>query len=625
MERSTQKNGLVNLLMLLAVGAAAFAVARHADSAAGQISAVFLGLGALVALVSWFQMRLEDREQLEKFEMDELARSKGSATLFDGKDETFPAQQSRLQFEKFFVPGFTLLLLLAQAVAAWWLWQMLPRLAELPLQNQLFAMGLNGLFFLALFLLGKYSASIAQSENLRLIRPGAGWLLLGAYLCFLVTAGVAADEAGFPRVDDYYLARGLVGLLGLLAVETLLGLIFEMYRPRVKGKVVRPLYESRLVGLLSHPEGLFTTAARTLDYQFGFKVSETWIYRMLAEKLPGFILALLAALALSSCFIFLEPGEQAVLERFGQPVAGHAALGPGPHLKLPWPVDKVYRFETGKIQSFNVGFVPDPAREREKTVLWTVSHYKEEFNLLVASRDQQMLSATNSPDAQQAVPVNLLVAGIPVQYRITNVLDWAYGHASAAELLQQLATREVVRHLAGVDFLDIMSVDRAQAAAELRQHIQDRAAELKLGVDILFVGLQDIHPPTSVAKEFEAVNAAAQEVQAKILRAQGQTNKIIQLAQAESQEKIRAADGAALRRTTGATAQAARFANQIAAYNAAPTVYPQRLYLQTVARATAGTRKYLVAPTNTHDVIQLNLEDKLRPDLLDINVEPSKK
>ena len=624
MERSTQKNGLVNLLMLLAVGVAVFAVARHAWSLAGLVASAFLGLGALVAVVSWFQMRLEDCERLEKFEMDELARSKGSATLFEGKDETFPAQQSRLQFEKFFVPGFTILLLLAQAGAAWWLWQALPRLVELPLQNQLFAMGLNGLFFLALFLLGKYSASIARSENLRLIRPGAGWLLLGAYLCFLVTAGVAADEAGFPKAD-FHIARALIALLGLLAVETLLGLIFEMYRPRVKGKVVRPLYESRLVGLLSHPEGLFTTAARTLDYQFGFKVSETWIYRMLAEKLPGFILALLAALALSSCFIFLEPGEQAVLERFGQPVAGHAALGPGPHLKLPWPVDKIYRFETGKIQSFNVGFVPDPSREREKTVLWTVSHYKEEFNLLVASRDQQMLSATNSPDAQQAVPVNLLVAGIPVQYRITNVLDWAYGHASAAELLQQLATREVVRHLAGVDFLDIMSVDRAQAAAELRQRIHARAAELKLGVDILFVGLQDIHPPTSVAKEFEAVNAAAQEVQAKILRAQGETNKTVQLAQAESQEKIRAAEGAALRRTTGATAQAARFANQIAAYNAAPTVYPQRLYLQTVARATAGTRKYLVAPTNTHDVIQLNLEDKLRPDLLDINIEPSKK
>ena len=108
MEQSSQKNGLINLLLLLAAGAAAFAVARFANSLAGAVAAIFLGAGALIALVSWFQMRLEDRERLEKFELDELARSKGSATLFADKDaETFPAQQSRLQFERFFVPGFT--------------------------------------------------------------------------------------------------------------------------------------------------------------------------------------------------------------------------------------------------------------------------------------------------------------------------------------------------------------------------------------------------------------------------------------------------------------------------------------------------------------------------------------
>ena len=623
MERGTQKNGLINLLLLLAAGTGVFAVARHANSAAGQIAAVFLALGALIALVSWFQMRLEDRERLEKLELDELARSRSSATMFEGKDETFPAQQSRLQFERYFVPGFAILLLALQAGAAWWLWKLLPGLAEPLLHNQLVAMGLFGLFFLVLFLVGKYSAGIAQLEDLRLLRPGAGWLLLGAYLCLLVTAGVAADEAGFPKADDFYLARGLVAVLGLIAVETLLNLILEIYRPRVKGKVVRPLYESRLVGLLAHPEGLFTTAAQTLDYQFGFKVSETWIYQIFAEKLPVFVLGLIAALALSSCFVFLEPGEQALLERFGR-TAG-AALGPGPHLKMPLPIDKIYRFDTGKIQSFNIGFIPDPARAGEKTVLWTVSHTKEEYNLLVASRDEQALTKTNRPGAQQAVPVNLLVVGIPVQYRITNVLNWAYGHASAADLLHELTMREVVRYLAGVDFLDIMSVDRTRAADTLRQRIQARAAELNLGAEIIFVGLQDIHPPTTVAADFEAVNAAAQTVQAKILKAQGETNWVILLAQAEALEKVRAADGAALRRVTGATAQAARFTNQIAAYTAAPDVYPQRLYLQTVARATAGARKYIVAPTNTHDVIQLDLQDKLRADLLDINVEPPKK
>jgi modulator of FtsH protease HflK len=621
MEQSTRKNGLINLLTLLAAGAATFAVARQANSLAGQAGAAFLGLGVLVAFVSWFQMRLEESERLEKMELDEIARSRGSATLFEGKEETFPAQQSRRQFERFFVPAFTILLLLLEAGGAYVLWRSLHKLTVLPLQNPLVAMGLWGLFFLVLFLLGKYSAGIAKLEDHRLLRSGAGWLLLGAYVCLLVTAGVAAEQAGLPKVD-FYLAQIFCGLLALIALETLVNLVLEIYRPRVEGKVARPIYESRLVGLLAHPEGLFTTAAHALDYQFGFKVSETWVYQTLSDKLPGFVLGLVAAAVLSSTVVFLEPGEQALLERFGRPVNGGTVLGPGPHFKWPWPIDKIYRYNTGEVQSFNVGFVPDPARANEKTILWTVSHYKEEHNLLVASRDRQLLTATNRP-GEQAVPVNLIAASIPVQFHITNTPAWAYHHQNARVLLEQLGTREIVRYLVGVDFLDIMSVNLEPAARELRERIQSRADELGLGVEILLVGLQGIHPPVPVAGEFEAVNGAAQEVEAKILKAEGETNKTILLAQAEAQEKVRVAEGEALRRVSGSVAQAARFTNQIAAYQAAPEVYPTRLYLQTLARAIAGARKYIVGPTNTQNVVQIDLQDKLRPDLLDVEL-PSK-
>jgi regulator of protease activity HflC (stomatin/prohibitin superfamily) len=145
---------------------------------------------------------------------------------------------------------------------------------------------------------------------------------------------------------------------------------------------------------------------------------------------------------------------------------------------------------------------------------------------------------------------------------------------------------------------------------------------MQLGVEIIFVGLSDIHPPTSVAGAFEAVNGAAQEVQAKVYTAEGEAAKTTLLAQAQALERVRAAEGDAASRTTGATAQGARFANQVAAYQAAPDYYANRLYLQTFARASRATRKYIVAGTNSHQVFQINLEDKIRPDLLDINLTP---
>ena len=95
MERSIQRHGLINLLALLGVGVAGLAAARSANSLAGQVDMLFLGIGVLVAAVSWFQMRLEDRERLEKLELDQLAKTHGGSALFESKDaEVFPAQRA---------------------------------------------------------------------------------------------------------------------------------------------------------------------------------------------------------------------------------------------------------------------------------------------------------------------------------------------------------------------------------------------------------------------------------------------------------------------------------------------------------------------------------------------------
>ena len=210
---------------MLLVGAAGYGLARYANLLSGQVVAVFLGLGVLVAFVSWFQMRLEEREKLEKLELDEMARSKASATLFEGKDsEVFPAQRSREQFERFFVPGFAFVLLLLQGGAALFLWRWLGGvLAPEPLRQEMVAMSLFALLALILFLIGRFSATIARLENHRLLRPGANYLLLAAYLCAFAALAVAGITGEFPNAD-LYVARGLVIVLGLIAPPAYLSL-----------------------------------------------------------------------------------------------------------------------------------------------------------------------------------------------------------------------------------------------------------------------------------------------------------------------------------------------------------------------------------------------------------------
>lgn len=628
MEQNIKKIGLVDLIISLVISGSAAFLAFYSNTLSGQAAIVFLGLGFLVSAISYFQARLEDSERLEKLEFEELNKSKGSASLFNITDaEIFPAQRAREQFERVFVPAFTVLLFLLQSGAAYWLWTWLDKAIAKPLTRPMVAMSLYAMFALVLFLLGKYSASLARfrGESARLLRPGASYLLLGSYICFVVTGSLAAVQLGFPFVDRY-VARALAVIVALAGLESLVTLVLEIYRPRVKGKAARVLYESRLVGLLAQPEGLVTTAAQALDYQFGFKVSETWFYRFLERALAWLILLQLGLLWLFTAVVFISPGEQALIERFGRPLANKPVLEPGLHFKLPWPIDTVYRERTREIQTFNIGLPPEPHDEAEtaiETVLWTVSHNKEgqeEFNLLVASRES---GAGPQAGGDRGAPVDLLTVSIPVQYQIKDLLAWKTNHVDAGKLLEKIATREVVRYLVGVDLKNVMSSGRSKAASDLARLIQARADELKLGVNIVFVGLQDIHPPVKVARKFEEVTGASQEAESLVRQAEAYAAQTVALAEANALKEVLDAQAYSNRVVSARQASAAQFANQILAYNAAPEIFMNRAYLQILERGSTNARKYVIAVTNSQDVIQLNLEDKVRPDLLDVPLPSS--
>jgi modulator of FtsH protease HflK len=613
MEQNRTKLTVLNLVVLLLAIGVGFAIARSAHVSTAYMAVCFAGIGFLVTLVSYFQMRLVERERLERMEYDELVKSPSGSALFNKEESAvLPARRSREQFQKFFVPGFTVALMLGEAVGAFFLWRWLGKSAA-PLTQPFFALVIFGLLALVLFILGRFSIALVRLEKQRLLQPVAVSVLCCAYFFAIAAIATLFVYLGFERAD-IYVARALVILMGLAAIETLFSLVLEIYRPRVKGREARVLYDSRVLGLLSQPESLFTTAAHALDYQFGFKVSETWFFQFLQRAFAWILLAQFAFLILSTAFVVIETGEQGLLERFGKPVRG--VLDPGFHVKWPWPVDKVHRFRTEQVQAFTVGLEHEEEAKEEKTVLWTVSHAKEEFNLLVASRD----SVTNVDATRKSPPVNLLSVSIPVQFQITNLTAWAYNNSQPGELLEKIATREVVRHLVNADINELMSSGRGAAADALRDRIQGAVDERELGARIITVGLQDVHPPVAVAAQYEKVVSARQSAEARVNQAKAFAIQTNALATSQAYRTVLNAEADAVRRKTIALARAASFTNQIPAYRAAPSVYATRAYLQTLARNGGATRKYVITTTNTDDVIQFNLEEKFERGLLDVKI-----
>ena len=129
-----------------------------------------------------------------------------------------------------------------------------------------------------------------------------------------------------------------------------------------------------------------------------------------------------------------------------------------------------------------------------------------------------------------------------------------------------------------------------------------------------------------VASAYEQVIGAIAQKEAKILEAEGYRAETLPTAGANSTRKLNHAQARAAKLTGEAAGRSAQFANQLAAYQAAPKVFLQRTYLDTLTKALAPSRKLVLGPTNTTDVIQFNLEDKLRQDMTDLYLEdPSKK
>jgi len=625
-QQNSKKLGLINSIVLLVVTIGALYFTLQTSSPVGLGGVVLLGIGTLIGFFTFIQSHLIDRERVEALEMQELDRTRGNESLFAGAaEDAYPARNARRQFEKWVVPIFSVLVLIVQALGlllvygqlGGWTLSSSAQASDSAMPIMFFA-----LFMVVLFMMGKYSAGLAKMDGQDLLRPGANYMLLGSVVC---TAVVIAETASieYPVWEKVFTWVVFV-VIAVSALENLFTLVMEIYRPRLDDKKARLLYDSRLIGLLGQPGGLISTAANTLDYQFGFKVSETWFYKYLEQKLALIIAIQVVVLFLSSSFVVIQANEEAVKERFGKK---RAKLTPGFQLKLPWPIDKVYRYKTGEIQEFVLGVLEQNDEAEPEVLLWTTQHNHGSSNDMIVANSDVLLDSASS----DSVPVNLLTVSIPVQYRINNLDHWVYNTDNAISMLRKISMRQVTRYLIGVDINEQKGPGRTTAQEELKKVIQQQANDMELGAEIVFVGLQDIHPPVGkneqskatggVAENYEKVNVARlhsetnrlgalQYKAGRVPRAYGLAAELLAKARSESTNKVALAK-----------AEAERFSHQISAFKAAPSVYKTRSKLETFQRATRGARKYILSDTENGDIINLELQDKLRSDLLDVTVD----
>jgi regulator of protease activity HflC (stomatin/prohibitin superfamily) len=207
-------------------------------------------------------------------------------------------------------------------------------------------------------------------------------------------------------------------------------------------------------------------------------------------------------------FAVVRPGEQGLLIRNGRLVGD--PLPPGIVVKLPWPFEWVERKPTDALHRLDLA-TPPPGDV--KSLLWTTSHKVEEKYLVVQPSDadrsaaQQAAADADPSKADEVKDIALVSVEVPLIYKVTNLIDYeALSQEGMRDsILKAMGRNVVVKYLATQKMDDVLGAGRDKASAELHQLLEKRFNEAHAGVQILFVGIAGVHPPTVTAAMFEKV------------------------------------------------------------------------------------------------------------------------
>jgi membrane protease subunit HflK len=283
--------------------------------------------------------------------------------------------------------------------------------------------------------------------------------------------------------------------------------------------------------------------------------------------------ALAAAAWLSSCLYSVGTSEQAILERFGRPVNMGDPIGPGVHLKLPWPVDRAVTLDVHEMRQVALGNVTDSGAF---ALIWTQQH----------GTGDPFLAGDN----------DFFFPYLVIHYRVRDVFAYVMRHVDADELLRNVADAEASTLFAGLAFEEIIGGQRGQLESRIRVEVQAVLDELDSGIELIGVYFKDVHPPIFIADAFERVIAARQEKQELINAAYGYHNRRLPEARGEALRTSEKALAYVVTRVRRAEGDAERFAARRVTDPHVRAVTQRRLHLEAVAEVVSATNIVLVDP-----------------------------
>ncbi len=542
-QRATNIAGFGFLLQIV-VATVLLIFGLRAGDATAEYAAWYLYVGVVVWLgmiIIFNQHKLERLEALEEGEL--TATGSTGESIFDrsGEEIRTAARRLRLMY-KWVMPGASLLVVLLLGILAWVMFNQLSEIAEptnrLELgltqsKGWLIAVGLG--FAVICFIFSRYLAGMAALGVWQNLRAGAGVMVGNVIVLMAVVIGTIFR---FFEIDSViWVAAWLIPILMVaVAIEIVLNLILNMYRPRVSGDWPRAAYDSRGLSLLATPDNFVRSINDAVNYQFGFDITSSWGYQLLLRSGAWLtVLGLIVLIGLSTLSV-VGGREQGLRLRSGAIVAsdGSSVRDSGFFWKLPWPLETTALFDVGKVRELPLTPMD---RTRRPGFLW-----EDEIKLAPGEKLEPFIvgrsrlggelidqSATADSEADFGGEYALVDMLILMEYRIqsrdsggdSGLLRYLrFGTDRVARRqnltvreqgLRDLALSEVTRYMATRSLDEVLSDERAEISGSLQERIQARFDELGVGVDLLSINIPMIRPSGDAAKDFQDLPLAVQQ------------------------------------------------------------------------------------------------------------------
>lgn len=276
------------------------------------------------------------------------------------------------------------------------------------------------------------------------------------------------------------------------------------------------------------------------------------------------VVLVLIGYGLFTAFYKIEESQQGVVTRFG---AFSHISEPGPHFKLPFGIDQVYKIEVTRVHELQFGY----------RIGQTISKTQARLESLMLTGD-----------------LNVAVVEWILKYRIADAKKYLF-HASNVEKNIADISVSVMRRVVGdKQVSDVLTTDRVSVAERAEKLTQQTLDTYDMGILITGIALQNVTPPEPVKPAFNEVNTARQEKERMINEALGIRNKVIPEAKGKANRLVDEAKAYQVDRVNRAKGDAEKFKEILVAYQAAPQITRKRMYLETMETIFANPDKITI-------------------------------